>query len=291
VGNFGKTLVTGDPKPVFNQPTKTAQAAPPPSGLGANPFNKPLNYSTPQTEKVAETPKKVSTNPSKSGIMNPKPQSEIINGVRQSDGVVIAPNGMEVLNGNPRDNLAQSRVDTRITPATDLRGFSIPGQFNTETTTFGNPDPIALAKLGAMQKQDQANAGVEQQRREAATMLFQAQKTLVDPNSSKEQIDAANKVISVFGGAKPAELKTGTYKSETDEGTVEMPVVYDPRNPEGAVYLQGPGARPQTPTIAVDEKQLSAYKKQWDSTPQEQKMSLFQSLPASVREYLMNQEK
>ena len=249
--------------------------------LGPNPFNKPLGYGGQPTPSPAApvAQKPVVAQTARQRIAG-APKQDIINGVRQSDGVVIAPNGMEILNGNPRDNLAESRVDTRITPATDLRGFSIPGQFNTETLTFGNPSAVDKANI-AKSNAGLAGMGLDDQIKKAELSQKQRvqalQDRLLDDNTTPEDAAKIKAKLKLIGAVGKEEEPTIVTNRDTDaEGNpIQSSYVVNPSDPANSVRIGAPPNPKQVfmTEIETDEKR----KKEWEKLTPEAQESVYQN--------------
>jgi len=246
---------------------------------------------------VAQNGPAPAANTGLSNPVRPTQSQNIINGIRQSDGVVIAPNGMEVMNGNPRNNLSESRIEENVTPATDLRGFTIPGQFNKETLTFGNPSAIEKSLIASRGIEDrlkqqlgQSNLGAAKQQQEIAAMAFNAQKVLADGNSTPEQIDGAKRVLSAFG--EKAEPKVVTNKESGPDGENQYSIVVDPNDPGNSALVSSPeiAGRKKAQALLEMADDPKTFTKAWDSYSEADQRAAIPLLPAHLLKLLLDRE-
>jgi len=245
--------------------------------------------------------------PQPAGMGNPGGQSQnIINGIRQSDGVVIAPNGMEILNGNPRNNLSESRIEENITPATDLRGFTIPGQFNKETLTYGNPSALDKSLIASRGVSDQGSrlgnqsAQLSLSRQQRMDAL---ESRLLDDKTTPEeaaQIKAKLQILGVGGTDKDNtksifEQQTALYKAASESEDPEIQAALFEKADSLMSGNQGPdmSAVPKAKTIqmAIESDDMGTVERIWGTSSDEQKKSIFQRMPANIREMLLGLEK
>jgi hypothetical protein len=146
--------------------------------------------------------------------------------------------------------------------------------------------------LGIKQQLGQASLGAANQQQQIATMMFNAQKTLADANSSAEQISNAKRVLDAFG--EKAKPQVVTNKEAGPEGESQYSYVVNPDDPQNSALISSPeiaGRKKAQALIEVGETgDVKNFTKIWDSYSEAEQRAAIPLLPAYLLKMLLDRE-